>query len=233
MDIGNKIQAIRNDHGMTQAEFYTALKNALNLAFSREIGATKESNPYLNFTCDSSGVYIWEKDQTYAWELGTQAYQPVLFDVYPTYILNGIEEVKWGTATVSERPLYVEDTDSSSATYGEMIPNTSVLTVGSNAVGNGTKIADMEYFYMGERADQYRNIGWPNIIPTKLLVDPSAQYDVLEIHYAFTDTGVNSYRSEKDITIVVPVGTSGHEKDVINALIGAINNETGLSVATL
>jgi hypothetical protein len=49
----------------------------------------------------------------------------------------------------------------------------------------------------------------------------------LEIHHAFTDTGVNSYRSEKDITIV------SDNKAVINSLIGAINSAAGLNIATL
>jgi hypothetical protein len=80
---------------------------------------------------------------------------------------------------------------------------------------------------MGERGDQYRNMGWPNVIATTYLVDPSKEYNVLELHYAFTDTGVNSYRSEKDITIVA------EDKAQLNALIGAINSEAGLSIDTL
>lgn len=84
---------------------------------------------------------------------------------------------------------------------------------------------------MGERGDQYRNMGWPNVIETKYLVDPTKQYDVLELHFAFTDSGVNSYRSEKDITIVAPYDPTGgnaaakHAK--MNLVIGAINSAYG------
>jgi hypothetical protein len=74
---------------------------------------------------------------------------------------------------------------------------------------------------MGERGDQYRNIGWPNVIPTKYLVDPTKQYDTLEIHFAFTDTGVNSYRSEKDITIVTEGGNSSILDDLYDAFMEA------------
>lgn len=92
---------------------------------------------------------------------------------------------------------------------------------------------------MGERGDQYRKIGWPNDVETVGMVDPTKTYDVFEIHYAFTDTGVNSYRSEKDIIIAVPtaVKTStdggGADYTVINTIIGAFNTATGLNVATL
>jgi hypothetical protein len=86
---------------------------------------------------------------------------------------------------------------------------------------------------MGERGDQYRMVGWPHYIPTKYLLDPSKEYNVLEIHYAFTDTGVNSYRTEKEMTLVFPVGAAGSEYDEINAFIGAINSAAGLSIPTL
>lgn len=85
----------------------------------------------------------------------------------------------------------------------------------------GQLIADLEYFCMGERGDQYRNMGWPNVIPTKYLVDPSKKYDVLNIHYFYKGDGISVQKSEKDIQIVVP---RPGEKDYtnINALIAAI-----------
>ena len=64
------------------------------------------------------------------------------------------------------------------------------------------------------------------------MIDPSKEYDVIEIHYAFTDTGVNSYRTEKDITIAVP--SEGGETFVeINKIIDAFNTATGLTVKPL
>ena len=177
--------------------FYTELVKALNLAFSREVGATVSSNPYLEFTAKDTGVEIVEKEQP--WTLGTQAQEPVLFEIVPTTIYVDGEDVDWATKT---------DTTKTTGGY----------------VKNGKKIADLEYFCMGERGDQYRQIGWPNNIDTKYLVDPTAEYNVLELHYAFTDEGISSYRSEKDITIV------STDASVINALVKAINTETGLSI---
>ena len=70
-------------------------------------------------------------------------------------------------------------------------------------------------------------MGYPNYIPTEYLVDPSKEYNALELHFAFRDQGVNSYRSEKDITIVA-------EDDAeLNKLITAINTAAGLNIATI
>jgi hypothetical protein len=194
------------DMETTPKNFYDKMVESLNLSFSREIGATKTSNPYLTFTSSASGITIEEKEQP--WTRDVEAQERVLFEVFPTTVYDGGDDVIWGK---------VEDVTAANT------------TVGTDAIGNGKEIADMEWFFLGERGDQYRLNGWPNYIPTKYMVDPSLEYHVLEIHYAFTDTGVNSYRSEKDITIVIPTS----KKSDLNTFIGKINDATGFSIATL
>jgi hypothetical protein len=197
--------------------------DSLNKAFSRENGANNTSNPYLKFTSDANGLYIEEKPQE--WALGTKKARRIMFDVFCSTIYTGGEDLVWGEVTDVTPAKYVEDS-TSTETPKPIIPNPAIV-VGTNAVGNGQQIADLEWFCMGERGDQYRNVGWPNVISTKYLVDPTKQYNVLELHYAFTDTGVNSYRTEKEITIVA------EEASVINNLIGAINSVTGLEIETI
>lgn len=205
-----KDAVVRAVKDMTTKQFYEAMEKALNLCFSREVGANAKSNPYLAFSSSASGLVIEEKPQS--WHLGTEAQERVYFDVVPTTIYCDGADLIWGSVA-------------------EQTPATKI--------GNGKKIADLEYFLLGERGDQYRKIGFPNDVETVGMVDPDKTYDVFEIHYAFTDTGVNSYRSEKDITIAVPtaVKTStdggGADYTVINDIIGAFNTATGLSVATL
>lgn len=206
-----KDAAVHVTKGMTAATFYAAMAKALNLSFSREVGATKDSNPYLTFTSSASGVVIEEKEQS--WQLGTEAQERVYFDVVPTTVYDGVDDLIWGKVT------------------DQTASNT-------NVVGNGKKIADLEYFLLGERGDQYRKIGFPNDIETNGMVNPTKTYDVIDIHYAFTDTGVNSYRTEKDLTIVVPTATSSEKPDnsdytVINAIITAFNAATGLNIAAV
>lgn len=187
----------------TPKVFYDALVKALNLSFSREVGATINSNPYLKFEASEDGVTITEKEQD--WTLGTQAQERVYFDVVPTTIyVNGNDEV-WGKNE-------------------DETPSKEDAEVGTNAIGNGKKMADLEYFCLGERGDQYRKIGFPNDIETKGLVEANKEYNVLEIHYAFTDEGISSYRSEKDITIV------SEDAAVINAIVKEINTATGLNI---
>lgn len=204
--------------GMDKASFYKKMVDSLTLAFGREIGAhaytkadgsVEGSNPYLSFKAEEDGVVITEKEQP--WSLGIESREPVYFDVVPTTIyVDGIDSV-WGKVV-------------------SLTPAVKDVTVdGDNptGMGDGKDIADLEYFCMGERGDQYRLIGFPNYVPTTYLVDPSKEYNVLELHFAYTDSGENDYRSEKDITIV------SEETQPINDIIAAINKAANINVEDL
>lgn len=201
-----KDAAVHATSGMTKAQFAQAMVDSLNMAFAREYGASATSNPYLAFSVDGNKIVIAEKPQE--WALGTKKARRIYFDVMPGTVYDGTDDVVWAAKDATTGQYYTEET-----------PTTTV--------GNGQKIADLEWFAAGERGDQYRNVGWPNVITTQYLVDPSKTYSVLEIHYAFTDSGVNSYRTEKEITIVA------EDKAELNKFITAFNTATGLSVATL
>ena len=132
-----------------------------------------------NLTDTYTGVILEEVEQP--WRLGVRKQEEVFFDVIPTTVLYSGDEVVWG----------VTEAGTSDAT-----------------IKNGKKMADLEYFCMGERGDQYRTIGWPHNLETKYLVDSDKEYNVLDIHYYFTDTGVNVQKSEKDITILADTSVS-------------------------
>lgn len=192
---------------MEAADFYTAMVKSLNLSFSREIGATKDSNPYLKFEAKADGIVITEKAQP--WALGIEAQEPVLFNAVSTTIYVNGADVQWGITTDTTPKVSAVD------------PSTG------NGIGNGHKIADLEWFCMGERGDQYRMMGYPNYIPTKYLVDPDKEYHVLDIHYAFTDEGTHSYRSEKDFSIV------SADAATMNSLITKLAAATGIDAAKI
>lgn len=200
--------------GMTASDFYKKLALSLAKNFSREIvplvkfvltNSDDEAVPVDATTKESSltetykALVIDEVEQP--WRLGIMEQTPVYFEVQPVSVtVNGDERI-WGK---------VEDTEP------------------AGTIKNGKKIADLEYFCMGERGDLYRGIGYPNNIPTTYLVDPNAEYNVIDIHYAYVGSNESVQKSEKTITIAVPkVGTT------TNDIIKAINAATGLTIPTL
>lgn len=207
--------------GMTASDFYKKLALSLAKNFSREIvplvkfiltDSEDEAVPVDATTKESSltGTYkalvIDEVEQP--WRLGIMEQTPVYFEVQPVPVtVNGDERI-WGK---------VEETDP------------------AGTIANGKKIADLEYFCMGERGDMYRGVGYPNNIPTTYLVDPTVKYNVIDIHYAYVGSNESVQKSEKTITLVVPkVGaTNSVSNKLANDIIKAINTATGLSIATL
>lgn len=220
--------------GMTPDKFYKTLAQSLALNFSREVtplikievhskatkseggfdaqgymlvhpytkdnGKEDNTNPYYATSAivsDIDSIRITEVEQP--WRLGVMEQTPVYFTVQPASIMVDGDERIWASVT--------ENTNGS--------------------IGNGKKIADLEYFCMGERGDQYRQIGWPNNIPTTYLVDPSKNYHTFDIHYAYVGDNESVQKSEKDITIVCS------DKAELNKLIEAFNTATGLNVSSL
>lgn len=155
----------------------------------------------------ASNIIINEVSQVGEWALGTKQLQNVQFDVIPTT---------------------VKDADGNDFVWGQVTNNT--YTNGNptlTPVGNGYNIADLEYFCMGERGDQYRNVMWPKSIPTTYLVDPTAEYYVLDIHYAYQGTCEDIQKSEKTITFVAPT------KDLIEQLVGEITGDGKIDAAKI
>ena len=232
-----KYGAVHGFAGMTASVFYAKMAHSLAVNFSRErvkpvaihlvsgdLSASAgtdegevlptstiakkqaDGSKFDPFTKTFTGILIKEVEQD--WSLGTKKQEPVYFDVYPTTVTVGGDEVVWGVTKE---------------------------VASTKSIGNGHNIADLEYFCMGERGDQYRNMGWPNVIKTKYLVDPDKKYNTIDIHYAYVGDGVSVQKSEKDITIVVPkVGANNQASNKLtNDIITAINTATGLSIAAL
>lgn len=189
--------------GMTAAKFYEKMVESLTMNFSRD------PQPLLKFEvskgtgegASANGIIITEVgDQP--WRLGVLSQVPVNFSIIPTTVTSDGEEVVWMT---TDDKGYVEITES------------------TEYVINGKELADLEYFCQAERGDMFRNMGWPNNIDVKYMVDPEKEYDVLDIHYHFSDPGVQVHKSEKDITFVAETTS------VMTALKKAITDE-GITV---
>ena len=184
------------------AEKYNTLLNIYLKDASSETPLTK-STDLSALSGTYTGIILEEAEQPWVLGLMPQAILP--FDPLPTTIMVDGDHFIWGK---------VESTDT------------------KNTIEDGHKIADLEYFCMGARGDDYRLMGYPNYIPTKYLVDPEKKYDVLNIHYCFTDSNEGVQKSEKDITLVC-VDDGSHTD--MNALIAAVNKllPTDKAIATL
>lgn len=167
---------------------------------TKDNGKSNATNPYYatdTLVTDIDSIRITEVEQP--WRLGVMAQTPVYFTVQPVAVMVNGDERIWAT-----------------------------VTEGTNGtIGNGKKIADLEYFCMGERGDIYRNIGWPHNIPTTYLVDPTKTYYTFDIHYAYVSNNESVQKSEKDITIVCS------DKTEFNKIVTAFNTATGLTIATI
>lgn len=176
---------------------------------TKDNGKSDTTNPYYaadTHVTDIDSIRITEVEQP--WRLGVMAQTPVYFTVQPTTVLVNGDERIWGTVTDNED---------------------------AGTIDNGKKIADLEYFCMGERGDIYRGVGFPHNIPTTYLVDPTVKYNVIDIHYAYVGSNESVQKSEKTITLVVPkVGANNQTSNKLaNDIISAINTATGLTIATL
>lgn len=213
---------------MTASDFYKTLALSLVKNFSREeqgllkfyletggsdagvvagtpTEVTKDTKES-SLTGTYTGIIIEEAPQD--WILGVMEQAPVNFTIQPDLIIDNGDERIWGVVK---------------------------KVTSTNSIPDGHKIADLEYFCMGERGDVYRMVGFPYVIRTKYLVDPDIKYNVIDIHYAYVGPNESVQKSEKDITIVVPkVGANNPASNALaNSIISAINKATGLTIKTL
>jgi len=154
------------------------------------------------------GLVIEAADQP--WTLGKEAFELLKFNVTASRIISGGVDVNWATVTKG-------------------------TTHATAALKNSKKIADLEWFCMGERGDIYRGMGYPNNFEFSPLVNPAATYGyhVIDIAYYYAGDAEDIQRSPKEIVIVAPAeGDTTYT--VINAVASAINTAAGSTiVATL
>ena len=208
--------------GMTASDFYKTLALSLVKNFSREeegllkfyletggtdadivagtpTEVTKDTKES-TLTGTYTGIVIEEAPQE--WILGVMEQTPVNFTLQPDTITASGDDRIWGI---------VKQVDSISS------------------IPNGHKIADLEYFCMGERGDMYRMMGFPHVIRTKYLVDPEKEYDVIDLHYSYVGSNESVQKSEKDITIVIP--TTGGNHNLTTQIETKINNALSMASA--
>lgn len=193
---------VTSNGNLSVEDFYAKMADSLTKNLSREVGKLFDVD-LVEEDSAPVGIKITEVEQD--WVLGTKQRVPVLFDVQ----------------LVSNDDIFDPSVDGNVTTY-----DWGTVTVGAadETLNNGKDIADLEYFLMGERADIYRGKGWPNVIPTKYLVDSTSAYDVLDIHFAYVGANECVQKSEKTITLVSKVA------DLIDTLATNFTSATGVAV---
>ena len=200
--------------GMTASDFYKAMALSLAKNLARETTplisiylvatgpaytSVTSSTTAASLTGTYTGIQIEQVAQD--WVLGTMPQGYIPFAVQPTNITVDGDERIWGAVT--------------------SVPPITVIQ-------NGHNIADLEYFTMGARGDFYRNMGYPNVIHTTYLVDPTQKYDTLDIDYYWAGSAEDVQQSPRTMTLVA-VDDGSHT--AMKALIAAINTASGLTIA--
>ena len=146
---------------------------------------------------------------------GKQQGRPLNYYIQFVHITDatGSENVSWGTLAVGATGQYA----------------------GYAGQGTANLAADQEYFYLGERGDKYRQVGYPYTFDTTYLVDQLKVYDTIDIAYTSKDPGaVGAENDQRVLTILAAAGTSGSvAHTVANAIIADLETATGLTIADL
>lgn len=166
-----------------------ANKIAAGLAASLNLNTKNENLIAVSVATDTITIKEVEQD----WKLGKFPVAIIPFEVFCGEIVNnGLADYEWAT----------------------------IADGATEATNDGIKkLADLEYFCLGARGDQYRGMGYPRNFDAEYLINMANQYDVINIHYVYVGEGVDSQKSEKDIHILVPAGNT--------TLAAAINTITG------
>ena len=214
--------------GMTASDFYKTLVLSLVKNFSRE------EEGLLKFYLETGGTNAGTVAGTPT-EVTKDTKESTLTGTYTGIVIEEAPQ-EWILGVMEQTPVnFTLQPDTITANGDERIWGTVKQVASTSSIPDGRKIADLEYFCMGERGDVYRMVGFPNVIRTKYLVDPDTKYNVIDIHYTYVGPNESAQKSEKTIILVVPkVGATNSVSNVLaNSIITAINDATGLTIAAL
>lgn len=170
---------------------------------SAAINFAREPIQLLKFTKNSTGasatLSIEEVAQPFV--RGKQQGRPLNYYIQYVHITDasGVDDTEWGTAVSNAK--------------------------GYAGQGTAQLASDQEYFYLGERGDKYRQVGYPYTFDTTYLVDSSKVYDTIDIAYTSKNPGaVGADNDQRVLTLLCAAGTSGSVAHTIaNAVVAAVN----------
>lgn len=143
------------------------------LAESLQGNFKREKYPMAKITFDATSITV-EETENY-WKLGESCYyrNNIIIEAQPIEISG--TAIQWAKVTKEASTTTVKD---------------------------GKLIADMEYFFYNNRTGGAQH-HYPKMFESTLMVDPSHEFDILDIGYYQSGEGINSDRSEVVLTIVM------------------------------
>lgn len=222
-----KFGAVHAYSEMTSSDFYKKMVISCVKNFSRE------TNQFFKFYLEVGGI---KEDEAGTLTLVTNdTKENTLSDTYTGIVIEEAPQ-DWQLG-IYEQTFVNFDITGSTVNYNSDEVNWAIVAriASTSKIDNGKKIADMEYFYMGERADKNRMVGFPHVNYTKYLVNPNIKYNTIDITYFYAGNNEDVQKSQKSITLAIPkVGaTNSVSNKLTNEIIEAITTASGISINKL
>lgn len=154
----------------------TAATVATALANLATLNLSREATPYVTVTALGNQIIVEEVEQP--WVLGKKQAAQVNFEIHTVPVDYLGVSYPWGVTT-------------------------DTTATNTNVIRNGKTTADMEYFYIGERADQFRGMGYPDNFDTKYVANPNDEFDFIDIEYFYAGDAEDIQRSKKYLTLAI------------------------------
>lgn len=204
---------------MSTSDFYK------NMAISLYKNMSREAYRPISIALRTSNSLVFVTDTTVNNLSGTYT-SLVILEKKPAGWILGTKQQKRIGITVT--PIDVEVPSESNPYKLETIQWAEVTKTIGGMYTNGKKMADFEYFHMGERADQYRMVGFPDYVPTKYIIagnlagrNQENTWNMVRVHYSYVGPNESVQKSEKDIAIIcTPSITDSIYKAIITATTG-------------
>lgn len=201
------------------ADFYTALAKAIALAMPKlpeapfkifldgnEVTKNTSDSDLSSYGASADSVVLVPAPQK--WIRGKMSNEPLELDIVSSLRSSNTEDIAW--ADIDVAPSEITDNEVISSSY---------------------KIADLEYFALGERGDVYRGSFWPNNYEPTYMVDVAKQYDMVSIEYYWQGGAENVQKSPRLLEIACEISGSGSQassvaEDIISAVEAVIAGGT-------
>ena len=190
----------------TPRNVYEALEALINKSLA------KEPEKWIKVEGVASGINIYPVIRPFA--LGKKTGDPVRFEVSIIPVMYNDLSINWALDK-STGEWYTE--------FPGLYKEDYTTLVSSGAYTNGRAVADMEWFYYGERNDGYRVWEYPENFDSKYLANPgdgtNTFYDFVEVEFYYSGNAEDVQRSTKQLTLAVQkVNATTSHADYANLL---------------